>query len=145
MTCCLLWIRMLKMQLRNRPGDLCAFRPLGAQRKTSVPYFSDTVQHCPLNVGIKSLVVVLRIWFRLAWDTRVQLSLVLPFDPQSLVVAGVGLYFFPGWLLSFKVPQPLTLGRPLGRRETARSLLQAPTLSSHGPPLGCKRAAAPLR
>lgn len=37
---------MLKMQLRNRPGDLCAFRPLGAQRKLqsrTFPTLSNTV------------------------------------------------------------------------------------------------------
>ena len=69
---------------------------------------------------------MLRIWFRLAWDTRVQLSLVLPFDPQSLVVAGVGFFFF--FLVNFspsKSPDPSPQAGP--REEGKRSTKSAPS------------------
>lgn len=100
-----------------------------------------TLSNSPLNVGIKRLVVVLRIWFRLAWDTWVLLSTVLPFDPQSLVFAGVA--FFSWFLLSWKRP-PSPATPPAGQREEGKRSTKSP---KHWPsaPTGCRRAvSAPL-
>lgn len=123
---------MLQMKSRNKPGNRCAFP--ASEHKVNFKLFGNrrTVLEkarrlrCALDSGWRGIAV--------------QLSSVLPFHPQSLVVAGVAFFFFFSL-----VPSLLQASPPSPPPHPGLIPAPAPATPPAGPREGGKRSVMSTR